>query len=136
MSNKTHRVVFDTNIIVYFLISKTFNKLESKIKNGQVTFIFSDELMTEILLVLRRPKFKKYFTQQEIQELIKSLTLHSDLIEVKSKVEMCRDPKDNFLLSLCVDSNANFLITGDDDLLSLKKIGKTKIITIKEYLDR
>jgi putative PIN family toxin of toxin-antitoxin system len=92
--------------------------------------------MTEILLVLRRPKFKKYFTQQEIQELIKSLTLHSDLIEVKSKVEMCRDPKDNFLLSLCVDSNANFLITGDDDLLSLKKIGKTKIITIKEYLDR
>jgi len=136
MSNKTHRVVFDTNIIVYFLISKTFNKLESKIKNGQVTFIFSDELMTEILLVLRRPKFKKYFTQQEIQELIKSLTLHSDLIEVKSKVEMCRDPKDNFLLSLCVDSNANFLITGDDDLLSLKKIGKAKIITIKEYLDR
>ena len=136
MSNKTHRVVFDTNIIVYFLISKTFNKLESKIKNGQLTFIFSDELMTEILLVLRRPKFKKYFTQQEIQELIKSLTLHSDLIEVKSKVEMCRDPKDNFLLSLCVDSNANFLITGDDDLLSLKKIGKTKIITIKEYLDR
>ena len=110
--------------------------MESKIKNGQVTFIFSDELMTEILLVLRGPKFKKYFTQQEIQELIKSLTLHSDLIEVKSKVEMCRDPKDNFLLSLCVDSNANFLITGDDDLLSLKKIGKAKIITIKEYLDR
>ena len=76
MPNKTHRVVFDTNIIVYFLISKNFNKLESKIKNGQVTFIFSDELMTEILLVLKRPKFKKYFTQQETQELIKSLTIH------------------------------------------------------------
>jgi putative PIN family toxin of toxin-antitoxin system len=136
MPNKTHRVVFDTNIIVYFLISKNFNKLESKIKNGQVTFIFSDELMTEILLVLKRPKFKKYFTQQEIQELIKSLTIHSELIEVKSNIEMCRVPKDNFLLSLCFDSNANFLITGDDDLLSLKKIGKTKIITIKEYVDR
>lgn len=136
MPNKTHRVIFDTNIIVYFLISKNFNKLESKIKNGQVTFIFSDELMTEILLVLKRPKFKKYFTQQEIQELIKSLTIHSELIEVKSNIEMCRDPKGNFLLSLCVDSNANFLITGDDDLLSLKKIGKTKIITIKEYVDR
>jgi len=55
-------------------------------------------------------------------------------IEVTSEINTCRDPKDNFLLSLSVDGNATYLLTGDKDLLIMKKFGKTKIITIIEYL--
>jgi predicted nucleic acid-binding protein len=47
---------------------------------------------------------------------------------------MCRDSKDNFLLSLAVDGNADYLITGDKDLLILEKVNKTLIVTIQEYL--
>ena len=35
------------------------------------------------------------------------------MIQVKSSVDLCRDPKDNFLLSLSIDGSAQFLITGD-----------------------
>ena len=55
------------------------------------------------------------------------------MAQVKSKIELCRDPKDDFLLSLAMDSKADYLITGDNDLLGLKTIGKTKIITITDY---
>jgi hypothetical protein len=55
-------------------------------------------------------------------------------VNVKSKIEMCRDSKDNFLLSLAVDGNADYLITGDKDLLILEKVNKTLIVTIQEYL--
>jgi predicted nucleic acid-binding protein len=46
---------------------------------------------------------------------------------------VCRDPKDNFLLALAKDGLADYLITGDRDLLSVKKFGKTQIVTLNEF---
>jgi len=57
------------------------------------------------------------------------------MIEVKTKINICRDTKDNFLLELATDGKADFLITGDNDLLSLKKIEKTSILTIRDFLN-
>jgi uncharacterized protein len=56
-------------------------------------------------------------------------------IEVSSTVDVCRDIKDNFLLALAKDGKASHLLTGDKDLLVLKNFGKTKILTIAEYLN-
>ncbi|RAJ25840.1 putative PIN family toxin of toxin-antitoxin system [Gelidibacter algens] len=58
------------------------------------------------------------------------------MVEVKSDIKICRDAKDNFLLNLSVDSNAEYLITGDANLLVLKKIGKTKIIEYSDFVDQ
>ena len=58
-----------------------------------------------------------------------------DLIEVESIVTICRDPKDNFLLALAKDGKADYLLTGDKDLLDLIKFGKTKIKTITAFID-
>jgi hypothetical protein len=55
-------------------------------------------------------------------------------ITVISKVDRCRDPKDNFLLALAQDGKATHLITGDQDLLILKKFGRTNILTMGEYI--
>ena len=58
-----------------------------------------------------------------------------DLIEVQSVITFCRDPKDNFLLALAKDGKADYLLTGDKDLLILTKFGKTKIKTITTFID-
>ncbi len=58
-----------------------------------------------------------------------------DLIDVQSIVTACRDPKDNFLLDLAKDSKADYLLTGDNDLLDIKNFGKTKIITINNFFE-
>ena len=47
---------------------------------------------------------------------------------------VCRDPKDNFLLALAHDGKADYLLTGDNDLLVMKKFGRTKIVKISEFL--
>ncbi len=59
---------------------------------------------------------------------------HAEFITVTSNIEVCRDPKDNFLLSLAVDGNASYLLTGDKDLLEIRKIGKTTILTLAQFL--
>ena len=58
-----------------------------------------------------------------------------DLIAVKSIVNVCRDIKDNFLLALAKDGKADYLLTGDQDLLVIKKFGKTKITTIASFIE-
>lgn len=134
MANKHERLVLDTNIFIFFLISDSFHKLEKKIKNNEITLLFSEELLSEFIEVVSRPKFKKYFSEKDITNLLNNLHKYSDLIEVHSNVNICRDKKDNFLLALCSDGKADFLITGDEDLLILKKFKKTSILKISEYL--
>jgi len=57
------------------------------------------------------------------------------VVEVTSDVKICRDNKDNFLLNLAIDSKADFLITGDADLLVLEEIRTTMIIPIAQLPD-
>ncbi len=51
-----------------------------------------------------------------------------DLIDVQSIVTTCRDTKDNFLLALAKDSKADYLLTGDNDLLDIRILVKQKLL--------
>ena len=126
MASKPEKIVLDTNIFIYFLISGSFQKLDKKLKNTQVKLLFSEELLDEFLQVVGRPKFKKYFSHKEVTNLLNELHRFAELINVNSKINVCRDKKDNFLLALCHDGKADFLITGDEELLAIKKFKKTQ----------
>jgi putative PIN family toxin of toxin-antitoxin system len=130
---KNHRIILDTNIWISYLITKNHSLLDELLINQQITILFSEELLNEFFEVINRPKLKKYFKQKDLEVILELIENYGELIEVKSKIEICRDYKDNFLLSLAVDGKANYLISGDADLLVLKKIKKTKIISIKEF---
>jgi len=134
MPRKRHRVIIDTNLLISFLINRDFSKLERLLVSKKITLLFSQELIDEFVEVARRPKFKKYFTDTGIQELLTQISTRAEFIDVISKVEASTDPKDNFLLSLAKDGKATHLLTGDKELLSLKKFIKTELITITEYL--
>jgi putative PIN family toxin of toxin-antitoxin system len=136
MKKKTDRIIIDTNLWVSYLITKDFKNLDKKILTGKTKAIFSIELIKEFLSVAHRPKFKKYFSKNDIDQLVDMFEVFGEIVEVKSNLDLCRDPKDNFLLSLAKDSKANYLITGDKDLLDLKMIGRTKIITMADYLKK
>jgi len=64
-------------------------------------------------------------------ELLESV---NEIVEVKSKTDICRDKKDNFLLNLAKDGKADYLITEDFDLLELKKYFETKIVKYKQFV--
>jgi putative PIN family toxin of toxin-antitoxin system len=70
----------------------------------------------------------------DIESLLLKLQYRADLIDVTSVVAVCRNPKDDFLLSLATDGKATHLVTGDSDLLELGKHGDTAIVTMMEYL--
>jgi putative PIN family toxin of toxin-antitoxin system len=136
MASKKLKIILDTNILVSFLINRDFEKLDDFILSGKITLIFSDELLDEFITVIRRPKFQRFFSSEDIEILLNFFLDHGLLINIVSDINLCRDHKDNFLLNLAVDGDANYLITGDKDLLELDIVGNTSIITMSEFLNR
>jgi uncharacterized protein len=134
MAKKPDRIIIDTNLWISFLLTKDFKKVDEKIITGLVKILFSLELIEEFLAVVERPKLKKYFDRKVIEQLIELFDSYGEIVEVKSRVNLCRDSKDNFILALAKDSKATHLITGDQDLLVLKEFEGTRIITIADYL--
>jgi putative PIN family toxin of toxin-antitoxin system len=134
MQNKVSRIIIDTNLWISFLITKDFAKIDEILFSRRGILVFSQELLDEFLEVAKRPKFRRFFSTTEIEELLETIDEYADFVKVQTQIEICRDPKDNFLLSLSVDGNADYLLTGDKDLLELTKFGKTTIITISDFL--
>jgi len=132
---KNKNVILDTNLWISFLISKDYSFLDNYVLKGKVKLVFSEELFSEFISIAERPKFKKYFSNSDVDKLIQTIDKYGILIKVTSEIKLCRDIKDNFLLNLAIDSNADFLVTGDKDLLEIKNIHKTNILTIRELMD-
>lgn len=134
--NKKSRIIIDTNLWISYLISNNFNQLDKIINSKYCTIIFSQELMDEFIEVSSRPKLIKYFEQSDLENILENIDEIAEFIQVHSKVKFLNDSKDDFLLSLAVDGNADYLITGDKDLLEVKKYGTTEITSIAEFLDK
>jgi len=131
---KKDRVIIDTNLWISFLLTKDLSKLDKLFADQSLILLFSQELLDEFIEVARRPKFKKYFSFVDLQDLLLQISLRAEFIAITTTAAICRDAKDNFLLSLSADGKATHLITGDKDLLDLKEFGETVILTIAEYL--
>ena len=114
-------------------MSKRIVFIDNLLNYKNVRLIFCHELLAELLEVSARPKLKKFFTTNDKKLIFNIIERYADYVTVTSNIDLCRDAKDNFLLSLAKDSNSDFLITGDKDLLVLKEFEKTRIVTIAEY---
>lgn len=91
------------------------------------------QLLLEIKIVTGREKLRKYFPEKSVTELINLLETIAEKVEISPKNSLSRDPKDNFLLDLIEFSNADFLVTGDKDLLELNPFKTAKIITPADF---
>jgi len=127
------RIIIDTNLWISFLLSKKFNFIDKLLDSGKVELVFCNELLDEFVEVASRPKLKKLFTPEDWVLIFEVIERYVVNVPVVSSITLCRDTKDNFLLSLAKDSKANYLLTGDKDLLVLKSFEVTRIITITDY---
>jgi len=130
------RIILDTNLWISYLINKRLSQIDELIFDDRLTILFSEESLQEFIEVTNRLKFEKYFSKEDVINLLLLFDFYGELVEIKSNIEICRDPKDNFLLNLAVDGNADYLITGDKDLLEIGKIDQTSILTFKEFVEK
>lgn len=136
MSSEQLRGVFDNNVLISAALlagvpRKAFDKL---LDNG--TVLVSVPVLLELAEVLNREKFDKYVTHDERMRFMVSFLKVAEMIEIRYIIVVCRDPKDDKLLELAVSGDADFLVTGDKDLLVLNPFRGIEIITPREFLDK
>lgn len=129
MTSKSIKVIFDTNVWISFLIGKRLAKIKHHISDGSITIVITEQLLTEIKTVTNRQNLKKYFPKESVKELIELLETIAEKVEIKPTHFVSRDPKDNFLLDLIEYSNADYLVTGDKDLLEHNPFKTAQILT-------
>lgn len=129
MKAKNIKVIFDTNVWISFLIGKRLSFIKEHIANGQITIVTTAQLLTEIKEVTSREKLKKYFPKESVHELLELLETIAEKVEIEPTHYINRDPKDNFLLDLIDYSKADYLVTGDKDLLLHNPFKSAEILT-------
>lgn len=125
--------VIDTNIWISFLIGKLLAGLDDYILDGLLEVIIADEQLEEITSVLRRPKFRSHFSSDDIEEFLSLLYKSARIVEIHHTIKDCRDEKDNFLLETAIRGKADYIVTGDKDLLVLNPYRGKKIIGFREF---
>lgn len=127
------KVILDTNLFISFLIGKRLKSLKSSLVNSDVILIFAEQNIQELQIVARRDKFRRYFHEEDVNDLIDFIQIIGKIYKIDEYVEICRDPKDDFLLALAKKGKADYLVSGDKDLLVLETYQKTKIIAVDEF---
>jgi uncharacterized protein len=130
------RCVFDTNVLVSALLfdnSTPAKAVFAALHAGEI--IVSADVVAELNDVLGREKFRRYVTEEERERFLRSLLREVGLIEIEQMIRACRDPKDDKFLELAVNGDADCIVSGDEDLLSLDPFRDIPILTPEKFLD-
>lgn len=132
---KVLSVALDTNIFVSALLgSKNCLSIYDAFVDGKIEIIISPVLFGELIDVLSRTKFEGIVDVEDTISLTKLLRTDARWVVTREKIKYCRDPKDNIVLECAVAGRADFIISGDPDLLSLKKFRTITVLTPREFV--
>ena len=131
------RVVVDTGILIAALITKNTppDLIYQAWRKKKFELITSEWQLSEFRRVSRYRKLRKYLIPSEAGNMINGLRYQARVLTDLPMLKVSQDPDDNPLLAMAVVGEADYLVSGDKrDLLSLKEIEKTKIITARDFL--
>lgn len=129
------RVVVDTNLWISLLIGGKLGDLLEVLIDPKLELISTEILRAEIVNVTQRPKFRKYFPAEKVQMLTEWMDQVMTTVTLDRITPRCRDPKDDYLLELAVQSHAIYLVSGDKDLLVLQQVEGCRIMTYSQFID-
>lgn len=130
------RVVIDTNLVLSALVfGGRLSRLRLAWQNNRFIPLASEVTIAELVRVLTYPKFK--LTNSEQEDLLSDYLPFCDTVLIPDTLPVvpeCRDPFDIPFLLLAVVGQADYLVTGDGDLLCLSDNFSCPILTVDEFL--
>jgi len=133
------KVVLDTNIFISGIISPKSNsgKIIQEWSNNSIELVTSAPLLAEIKQVLQYPKILKLtnWNNQKIEEFVDYLHFFSTTVDISdTNYHFDQDPNDNHIIETYIAGNAEYLITGDKALFSLKD--EINVIALTAFIAR
>lgn len=127
------KIIVDTNVLISAILRDRDPELVIQfiVEHADFEWVASPEILAEYQAVLARPKFR---LSQEIQDAWTTLLIAAIApIEVDITVDFPADPKDAMFLSCAITTDADFIITGDTDLLNADLAIKTSVVNVNTF---
>ena len=130
-----YKIIIDTNLWISLLIGKRLSEMYSLCNSKKVEIYICEELKEEFIRIAFRVKIKKYVTEERVFQTLDLMNSSCIISSIKKNVVSSglRDENDLYLIALAETVKADFILTGDKDLLSLQSYNQTKIVTYKEF---
>ena len=131
------RVVIDPNVLASVLIGgQTRHQFAELVRVADLIDVcYADELVAEVKALPQHRYFQvNGITESAVSDFLNLFIGFSLKIFITSTVKVGRDKNDFYLLSLCRDARASYLLTGDPDLLILGSYGQTQIIRLTDFM--
>jgi putative PIN family toxin of toxin-antitoxin system len=135
------RVVLDTNVLVSALMKpgSVPDLLVTRfVRQATFELLLSTAILEELRRVVRYPAVRKRIkaSDDQIELWVELLDLLSTPVEVTTyPTGILRDSDDEANLATAVDGRADFIVTGDDDLLTLGGYERIRIVTPRAFLN-
>ena len=128
------RILIDTNILISALFfgglpKRLLAELGEEFKicvNEKIVAEYNEQIDRKI----SNPKYK--LNEDLREKFFRSL----QSFEMKSDLKICRDPDDDKFLNCAIDAKAIYIVSGDNDLLTIKNFAGIEIVTAKEFYDK
>jgi len=130
------RVVLDTNVLVSALIkSGKPRELIFKMVEREAQLVLSRNILEEFLGVADDQRIRRYVDGVDIIAFLKVLGNIAKIVRVESRFKAVdEDPDDDLVLRTAKDGKAEYVVSGDRHLLSLRDFKGIKIVTADEML--
>ena len=130
------RIVVDTNVFISSLIrGGKPRQLIFKIDGVNVKLVSSEPLLKELVSILAKDKIRRYVSRRDVEEFLKYLGKRMVLVEIKSGFKVVKDdPKDDVVLNTAYSAKADYIVSGDKHLISLRRFKSIKVVTANEML--
>lgn len=128
------KIIIDTNIWISFVIGKRLVSLRKILTNKDIQIFVCPELLQEFFDVVTRPKLKNYIKKSDILATKELFDTYCKFVEIKHDAKsLIRDLKDLYLLSLAETVDADYIVSGDKDLLILGTYKNAKILNFNDF---
>jgi putative PIN family toxin of toxin-antitoxin system len=108
----------------------------TRLRDGDYTLLYAEPLLDELVAKLALPRIrdKYHLTDDDVETVLALILLRGEPIVPQRRITACRDPKDNVVLEVAVAGEADYIVTGDDDLLVLHPFEGVPIVGSAEFL--
>jgi uncharacterized protein len=128
------RVILDTNIFISAMLGGNVGEIIDLWKTRSFTLIISDSILKEYLEVIQRPKFN--IPQKDISAITNYLLKYAEFVVPKEKLSVIKaDPSDNKFLEAGLEGKVDYIVSGDEHLLSIRLFQGIPIIIACEFVE-
>ena len=128
------KVIIDSNVWISFLLGFQKELMHDVLMNEHIEVYVCSQLMHEIQDVVTRPKIQNRVNEADTEMLFRIIKMYCANTEIKQcATTHVRDEKDVYLLSLSQTIKADYIITGDNDLVVIEEYKGTKIVTPAQF---